>query len=495
MLGQTISGRYQIVEQLGKGAMGTTFIAIDKQRPGHPRCVVKKFTPIFEDPKSREIARRLFDQEAQTLEKLGSHDQIPRLLAYFEENEEFYLVQELITGKDLNQELANKRLNEAETVELVKDVLRVLVFVQENKVIHRDLKPSNLIRREQDHKIILIDFGAVKEISSQTVDEHGQTKAGTTIGTPGYMPREQYYGTPGFYSDIYALGMIGIQALTGISPEALPRDDYQEVLWRDQTTVSSGFADILDKMIRENYRERFQSAKEVLAALNETNPTQPTIVTTSLDRGEGSQETILTAREHSQRLKPPLKKSESKKGLLVGLSVGISAVIAIGGAVVGFNQLQSPGALESFQEEKYSVKIDYPKTWEVQETPSFLGDTITFLSPLDKNDNFREEVSLTIEDLSASPMSLSEYTNSSMQQIRNSADQNAPEPINSTLSKSPGMRVEFTAKQNDQDVQILQTWTLRNNKAYTITYIAQKDRYNKYLKQVEQMIGSFEIIQ
>ena len=125
---------------------------------------MKQLKPQATDPLTLETAGRLFDREAETLEKLGNHDRIPRLLAHFEEKQEFYLVQELIEGYDLSKDLLpDKQFGEDEVVQLLRDILEVLEFVQEQGVIHRDLKPQNMMRR-QDGKIVLIDFGAVKQI-------------------------------------------------------------------------------------------------------------------------------------------------------------------------------------------------------------------------------------------------------------------------------------------------------------------------------------------
>src|ERR671932_2063437 len=115
-----LGGRYKVIEELGAGGFGQTFLAEDLHLPGHPRCVVKQLKPKTQDPKSFAMARRLFDREAEVLYQLGNHDQIPRLLAHFEEEQEFYLVQEFIEGDELKQELPlGKPLNEAQVIVLL----------------------------------------------------------------------------------------------------------------------------------------------------------------------------------------------------------------------------------------------------------------------------------------------------------------------------------------------------------------------------------------
>ena len=294
MLGKTLSGRYKIVTHLGGGGFGQTYLAEDLQLPGNPLCVVKQLKPKATEQLALQIARRLFDREAQVLYQLGNHDQIPRLLAHLEEEQEFYLVQEFIQGEELKQELPlGKPLNETQVIVLLRDILKILEFVHDQGVIHRDIKPSNIIRRKQDGKIVLIDFGAVKQVSTQPVNSDGQTSLTVAIGSPGYMPNEQLSGKPQFCSDIYAVGMIGIQALTGLPPTQLPQDPKtSEILWHEkrlqntlhqQVQASPELAEVLDKMVRYDYRQRYETATEALQALELVNldvSTQPYVLPT-----------------------------------------------------------------------------------------------------------------------------------------------------------------------------------------------------------------------
>jgi tRNA A-37 threonylcarbamoyl transferase component Bud32 len=282
MQGQLLDGRYKIIQALGAGSFGHTYIAEDTKLY-NSRCVVKQLKPLITDPKNLQIARRLFESEAKLLHLLGSHDQIPQLLAHFEENQEFILVQQLIPGHTLADELIQgKQLSEAYTIALLQNILQPLNFVHQNNVVHRDIKPENLIRRQSDGKIVLIDFGAVKQVSSQLINSQGETKCTVAIGTPGYMPTEQASGNPRFSSDIYAVGMIGIQALTGLSPTQLPQDaNTAEISWHHLTQVSPALANVLDRMVRYDFRQRYRSATDALVALQQLSnlnaATQPPI--------------------------------------------------------------------------------------------------------------------------------------------------------------------------------------------------------------------------
>jgi serine/threonine protein kinase len=202
------------------------------------------------------------------------YDQIPRLFAHFEQDEEFYLVQEFIEGHSLDQELIpGKQLSEVSVTALLQDILQVLAFVHQHNVIHRDIKPANLMRHSRDSKIVLIDFGAVKEVSNQVANTYGQTSLTVAVGSPGYMPSEQQSFKPHFSSDIYAVGMVCMQALTGLNPRELPQDSHTGefccALFRERAPVSPGLAAILDKMVRYDYRQRYETATEALQAVEQ----------------------------------------------------------------------------------------------------------------------------------------------------------------------------------------------------------------------------------
>jgi eukaryotic-like serine/threonine-protein kinase len=286
---EPLGGRYKIISQLGAGGFGQTFLAEDLHLPGHPRCVVKHLKPQTKEDGTLSMARRLFDTEAKVLYQLGDHDQIPRLLAHFEHNQEFYLAQELVEGEPLTQELAGGNIwSEGQVIGLLQDILQVLAFVHEQQVIHRDIKPPNLIRRRCDGRVVLIDFGAVKQVSTQTVHPEHQTNITISIGTQGYMPNEQLAGSPRFSSDVYAVGMLGIQALVGVHPKRLKEDlRTGEINWREQVpNISPELADILDKMIRYDFRDRYPTALDAMEAianlppelLNSVPPPEPILV-------------------------------------------------------------------------------------------------------------------------------------------------------------------------------------------------------------------------
>ncbi len=268
LINQTLRQHYKIIEQLGcGGGFGETYIAEDIDIPENPkpRRVVKRLKPTIK----HQQVQRLFQQEGEILNRLGKSDKIPTLYAYFEHNQEFYLVQELIIGHDLNEEM-NQAWSEAKVKNLLLEILEVLAFVHQNGVIHRDIKPGNIMRRNCDEKLMLIDFGAVKEVSNIVVNSLGQPSSTIAVGTPGYMAVEQAQGRPQFASDIYAVGITAIQALTGVTPRNFIQDELGEIdLKKLAPNISENMANFLTKMVRVNWKQRYSNAAVALRVLQE----------------------------------------------------------------------------------------------------------------------------------------------------------------------------------------------------------------------------------
>lgn len=288
MLGQVLKERYQLTRLLGSGGFGQTYVARDLFQPQTPECVVKQLKPASTDVTFLKIARRLFETEVSTLKRLGTHSCIPKLLDSFEEKREFYLVQELIDGESLKDEILRVgRLSEAQVIALLQETLSILKFVHDNRVIHRDLKPDNLIRRQGDGKLCLIDFGAVKEIRTQLVNSE-LTSLTVGVGTQGYTPSEQLAGKPRFSSDIFALGMTAIHGLTGRTPTDLPEDMASlELRWEQYVNISPGLRYVLKKMVRHYFYQRYQTVTEVINDLGRLDELadkvdQPTVAETIL---------------------------------------------------------------------------------------------------------------------------------------------------------------------------------------------------------------------
>lgn len=473
MLGTTLRGRYEIIRFLGKG-FSDTYLAQDKDLPGKPYCIVKQLKPQLSDPFVLQTATRLFETEAQVLYKLGNHDQIPRLLAHFEENGEFYLVQEFIDGDVLNKEIIpGKQWSEDKVINFLQDILKILEFVHQQNIIHRDIKPSNIIRRTSDGKLVLIDFGAVKEkINTFRPNSQGKT---VPIGTPGYVPNEQAIGNPEFNSDIYALGITAIQALTGILPKQLPKNqETHEVIWRDLIQVKPQLADILDKMVRYDSRKRYQSVNEVLQALS----------------------SLVTKRK--------FKKWQNRKIalalVLVALVPSIVVLVPeIRQKIFGSSQNDSSLTETSFltydSSNYFMIRIKYPKAWRIQKIEqTFTGDVAKFFPPVNNDSNsFQPELSVEMQDLKKTIL-LPDYTNSRVNEITQFLkNPKIHESDSATLANLPAHEVIYTGKQEQFNIKMMAVWTVKNSKAYIVTYTAEESQYDAFLKTAQAMMNSLEI--
>lgn len=395
-----LSNRYRILSVLGDGGFGKTFLVEDVHMPSARRCVLKQLKPVEDDPhaeastqdsKAALLAHR-FSREAATLEKLGeTHDQIPRLYAYFSEDDQFYLVTEWIAGQTLSQQVqAEGPQSEAVVKKIVADLLEVITYVHRQGIVHRDIKPDNVILRRPDGKPVLIDFGAVKETMTTQLSEDGQASHAHTIaiGTPGYMPAEQMSGRPTFASDLYSLGMTAIFLLTGRIPQELGvNDNTGEWLWRQYVpSISAGFGNFLDCAIHRDPRTRFPSADSMLSILKTLIADDETRTVAGFDLSTPAPEPTLAPPlnqqdipdalyaqqdptyevpyELTENVPPASRPSSWRNAVLIGALVGFSALM---GVLLAMERL--PNVFARFTQQ--SEQID-----PIENTPEELTDPI-----------------------------------------------------------------------------------------------------------------------
>lgn len=266
--GDILNQRFYIVKELGSGGFATTYLAIDRQSDGETKCAVKQLQPKFNSSSVWASAKERLATEAMVLQWLGKHDQIPKFIGHFEEKQQFYLVLEFIEGEEFEQEVHRHVLNETQIIQFLFDILGILKSVHEQGIIHRDIKPSNLIRRKQDGRMILIDFGAVKEIGTMAFDSSKQQVQTQIIGTPGYMSPEQNNGKPTYGSDIFALGRTVIFGMTNKSPMEWEESSTEGIsAWNKKLAISEAFLRIINRMTAANTSERYSNASEVLQDL------------------------------------------------------------------------------------------------------------------------------------------------------------------------------------------------------------------------------------
>ncbi|NEO13899.1 serine/threonine protein kinase [Moorena sp. SIO3E8] len=410
MNAKLLNNRYRVLETLGSGGFGDTFLAEDIHMPSRRRCVIKQLKALAHNSKAYKLVQERFQREAAVLEALGeAHDQIPRLYAYFSEAEKFYLVQEWIRGNTFTTLVRQgKKFTEIEVRELLISLLKVLEYVHSRRIIHRDIKPDNIIIRQRDGVPVLIDFGAVKEAMSTVVTNSGTPHpASIIIGTPGYMSSEQSAGHPTYSSDLYSLGLTAIFLLTGKIPQLFHTDERTgEILWReDAPPLYSNLGIVLDKAIRFHPRDRFISARQMLDAL-QSDPASPTEATVPMSPGAPSTAnngTVATvpispgeppANNGSvSTIKGPypvtVKQNDSYKAVLKGGLIGGGILLIVVAFGSGFNKFLNPSTtVPSYDQSKSTSYPDKPSSQEPQdkkvsskdpspETPSYPSQSQT----------------------------------------------------------------------------------------------------------------------
>ncbi len=279
-----LRNRYHPLKLLGQGGFGKTYLAEDLDKL-QEKCVIKQLIPPSTKPAELAKIKQLFTDEAKRLQELGYHAQIPTLLAYFEENNYLYLIQEAIDGEDLSKEIKRSSIfTEPQIHVFLIDLLSILQVVHQHQIIHRDIKPENIIRRHSDGNLVLIDFGASKQLTATAM-----SKAATAIGSHGYAPLEQMgCGVAYLASDLYAVGATCFHLLSGIHPaQVWDADGYQWTQnWRRhiQQPLSQQLINILDRLLHQEYQQRYQSVEELTPDLQLLGLNLSTIPTVQLNQ-------------------------------------------------------------------------------------------------------------------------------------------------------------------------------------------------------------------
>jgi serine/threonine protein kinase len=311
--GTLIDNRYMIQRLLGQGGLGRTYLAEDTRR-FNEYCVLKEFAPSGTGEHGIEKSRNLFKREAKILHQI-QHPQIPKFLACFEGDGRLFLVQEFVDGKAYSVLLRERQsqggsFSEAEVIDWLKRLLPVLEYIHSRGIIHRDISPDNIMLPNTGKVPVLIDFGVGKQIADLS-DSNGENPGFvgkmSLVGKIGYAPREQIsLGRCSPSSDLYALGVTAAVLLTGRDPSHLMDQYSLEWKWRSLAEVSDRFAKILDKMLVDTPRDRYQSVQQVIADLYQLeqslNPTpiNPTFVDDDPSALGG--ETIVSPPENPFRL-------------------------------------------------------------------------------------------------------------------------------------------------------------------------------------------------
>ena len=478
MIGETLNGRYFILNLLGTGKYGKTYLAEDRQTEGNPQRVIKQFEPQAKDTLSLRKAKYLFAREVKILKILGKSDRIPDLVGYFREGDKFYLVHEFIEGTDLTQELGSGKQWTAEgVVGLLREILEIVDVAHQEKVIHQDIKPSNIIRRKFDGKLMLIDFGSVKKLNNQMANAEGKTSLTVPIGTEGYMAPEQKSIKPRLASDVYGVGIIGIYALTGVEPKDIPLDrDTEAVRWRNLQNVDETLAKVLDFMVSPDFRQRYTSAGEALKVI--------------------------------RKLKLGKKVNLFDFRNIFGASI-LSLVIL--GAGYYYWQLENsldkmPGSKKDYATNldtapflytnpELGIEMKYPASWKLKEARGENSTIAQFIPERSQSYLIPPEVKIDVKSLTNN--SLEKYTTDNIYQITKLPKAKIIDSRPIQLNGRKAHQVNYTRinPDNDLKLQYLKIWTFRNGLVYTITYKAELSQYESFIETVRQeMLNSLKII-
>ena len=286
---QILEDRFEIEERLSHTDFMTVYLARDRHYLHRPHCIVKSINY------RQTNMRHRIEREVHTLEMLGGHPQIPNVLAYFHagqsqdlskrkgkrpsaaaEEKTFYIVQSWLGGHAISEEISTGRpLSEGYVSKLLKDVLVPLVRVHEQGVVHQNLHPQHLVRRDTDGLIFLTEFGTLPKLARSSLSEDGVLTTSVPVSPQPYSAPELLQQNPQPASDLYALGLIAIEALTGCRHQDLSFDPVKGLRWRDRVTTGGGadgavtlsLAEFIDRLVRHDWQDRFEHAQAALAEL------------------------------------------------------------------------------------------------------------------------------------------------------------------------------------------------------------------------------------
>jgi eukaryotic-like serine/threonine-protein kinase len=477
----TLHLHYQIVKVLGLGRSGITYLAQDIDKIESPLYVIKEIQSTNSSESNPALIRAMFGATGSIAYRVGQHPQIPSVVAKFEEDGHRYLVREYIEGELLSQELVPGVIwSQTQVFDFLMDLIGILCFVHGFNYIHQDINPHNIIRRYDDSRFNLIGFSAVKDLGSS--DLNPLVNYSVNSNSSSYIPYEQEHNSPQF--NIYAVGSIAIQALTGNFPLNRDADSY-EFQWQDDLKIDARLLKIIDRMVRPDYRNRYQSGFEVLVDLqsfamtqlpaSKANPFKPylvlagTICTLLLGTGIAK---LLSANDKPQLLAP-----------MVAATKVIPSTI-------------HPDPKWQIYTDK-EMQIKYAKNWQKDDALNIItGEHLIFTNPKQNSgEKYQENISIRVEKLTNPRIKLSNYTQAAIAEIKKYyLDAKIVESSSMILAGKPAKLVVYTGKdERSLAIKNLEVWTIDRGNAYIITYKAAPDRYYQFLETAMTMINSFAL--
>ena len=356
--------RYQLLHSLGSGEFGETFLATDLHSPTQKKVVIKSLKP-FHNQSSSEIIEKLFLREVSVLEDLGSHStQIPTLDAYFCHDNQYYLVQEYIEGKNIT-ELGV--ISSQQCCSILLSLLDTLKYVHSKNIIHRNIKPENIIIRDRDQLPVLTDFGAIKETMGHYVISTDSTLSSVVVMTRGFMAPEQSAGRAVFSTDIYALGLTMIYTLTGKLPIELPTHNITgELDWQSFVpNLDDQLRTVLEKSTKLEISKRYPTVEDMYKDLHQTSSNtvkvKPVVSNQPPEITPSSSNTSKTVVSFTETVKQEKKSSSYNSRVIILVSILIFLGVLGGFFLIQQKQLAKMEA--RLEQERRKIEESFSESW------------------------------------------------------------------------------------------------------------------------------------
>ena len=317
MVGEKVSGRYEIEELVGHGGMSSVYKAHDTLLERHVALKV-----LHEQYSGDDDFVERFKREARSVAQL-QHPNIVTVIDRGEEDGRQFIVFEYIDGENLKERVMREgRLDVPVALEIALEVARGLAFAHENGLVHRDVKPQNVLLNG-DGRAKVTDFGIAR-----TVDVDGMTQTGTVLGTSNYIAPEQASGQPvDAHSDVYSLGAVLYELLTGDVP--FPGENFVAVAMKHLHEPAPNLLDVrkdvplrvaaaVDRALEKDPEQRFPTMDAFAAELD--------ACLAELDRGEDGDATmVIPARQRAAKQ----RKQVSRWPLVIGALalLGVAAIV------------------------------------------------------------------------------------------------------------------------------------------------------------------------
>lgn len=494
IVGKLIGDRYFILRELRQERSAALYLARDRYKSENTLCQVERLYFSLQSNVSNfqswQNLAKLFQAEAIALEELGRHPQIPRLLDYFIEEREFYLVTELVAGESLKEKVREKRLTETEATFWLQSTLEVLEFSHQKQILHLNIKPENLIQQEPESPIVSIGFGNIRYYLETFC--RLERSPSNNFSTDAYLPLEQQDGNPNYTSDLYALGKVIIYALTGEVPQLQNTSSVNyhkpllaEIGDRTRVDISYKLKKILSKMIEENSAARYQSAAEVMADLKQNE----NIVALPMPFTALSQEGYPVERGRSFQ-----SKFKFSKKLWFWSLISLPFVVALVIFFIGIDRNVYRN-FAFYTNNNYYLSVKYPEDWSPRELEDpITGEIVVFVAPLEKDsDPFQEKVYISVEYLILNSLTLDEYLQTIIERIEQEGNQMEAEPQKTQLDNNPAITIVYSRTEEGLRLKQRETFTIIDNRVYIVTYVAEAAKYDKFLRPALKTIESLDI--